>query len=199
MELYDAYGRKADLSRLKEEQAGPTLGGVRNIYSTLHPERDLTPERLTSILQVAEYGDPYLYLELAEAMEEKDLHYHSVLGTRKHAVANLELTVQPVSKDKDDLRAADLVREQLLEGELDMTSSATDQLDALGKGFSVLEIMWADEGDGVHDFRLYPRLLKWRDPRWFAFDWISGEQVLVRTLRTVARRPTAAHQRIPAR
>ena len=28
MELLDAYGRKADLSRLKEVQAGPTLGGV---------------------------------------------------------------------------------------------------------------------------------------------------------------------------
>jgi phage gp29-like protein len=177
-ELYDAYGRKADLTRLKEEQAGPTLGGVRNIYSTMHPERDLTPERLSSILQVAEYGDPYLYLELAEAMEEKDLHYLSVIGTRKHAVAALELTVTAASQSKEDLIARDLVNEQLMEGELDLRSAMTDQLDALGKGFSVLEIIW----DGIEQW--WPRQLKWRDPRWFAFDWISGEQVLVRTLRT---------------
>jgi phage gp29-like protein len=177
-ELYDAYGRKADLTRLKEEQAGPTLGGVRNIYSTLHPERDLTPEKLTSILQVAEYGDPYLYLELAEAMEEKDLHYLSVIGTRKHAIAALDFTVMAASQSKEDLMARDLVNEQLLEGELDLPSAVTDQLDALGKGFSVLEIIW----DGIEQW--WPRQLKWRDPRWFAFDWISGEQTLVRTLKT---------------
>jgi phage gp29-like protein len=177
-ELYDAYGRKADLSRLKEEQAGPTLGGVRNIYSTMHPERNLTPERLASILQVAEYGDPYLYLELAEAMEEKDLHYLSVIGTRKHAIAALDFTVMAASQSKEDLMARDLVHEQLLEGELDLPSAVTDQLDALGKGFSVLEIMW----DGIEQW--WPRQLQWRDPRWFSFDWISGEQILARSLKT---------------
>lgn len=182
-ELYDAYGRKADLTRLKEEQAGPTLGGVRNIYSTLHVERSLTPERLTAILQTAEFGDPWMYLELAEAMEEKDLHYLSVLGTRKHAVAGLEMSVQPASQSKEDLMAADLVREQLLQGELDMCTAATDQLDAIGKGFSVLEIIWG----GVEEW--YPRRLEWRDPRWFEFDWISGEQILVRTLKTEGPRP----------
>jgi phage gp29-like protein len=29
----------------------------------------------------------------------------------------------------------------------------------------------------------FPAQLKWRDPRWFAFDWISGEEILVRTLK----------------
>ena len=40
---------------------------------------------------------PYLYLELAEDMEEKDLHYLSVLGTRKNAVAQLDLIVSAAS------------------------------------------------------------------------------------------------------
>jgi phage gp29-like protein len=176
--LFDAYERPVQLERLKEGQAGPTLGGVRNIYSTLHPERSLTPERLTAILQTAEMGDPWMYLELAESMEEKDLHYLSVLSTRKHAVAGLEISVQPASQAKEDLMAADLVRDQLLNGELDMCDAATDQLDAIGKGFSVLEIDW----DGVDEW--YPRALVWRDPRWFVFDWISGEQILVRSLKT---------------
>src|ERR1700679_275008 len=91
MKLYDAYGREVDTGMLREEQAAPTMAGVRNIYSVMHPSIGLTPERLTGILQQAEFGDPYLYLELAEEIEEKDLHYLAVLGTRKNAVAQLDL------------------------------------------------------------------------------------------------------------
>jgi phage gp29-like protein len=87
MTLYDAYGREVDTAMLREEQAGPTMAGVRNIYSVMHPSVGLTPERLSGILRQAEFGDPFLYLELAEEMEEKDLHYLGVLGTRKEAVA----------------------------------------------------------------------------------------------------------------
>jgi phage gp29-like protein len=71
MALFDAYGREVDAGRLKEEQAAPTLAGVRNIYSVMHPSAGLTPERLSGILRQAEFGDPFLYLELAEEMEEK--------------------------------------------------------------------------------------------------------------------------------
>jgi phage gp29-like protein len=91
MKLYDAYGREVDTGILRDEQAAPTMAGVRNIYSVMHPSIGLTPERLTGIMQQAEFGDPYLYLELAEEMEEKDLHYLAVLGTRKNAVAQLDL------------------------------------------------------------------------------------------------------------
>ena len=81
MKLYDAFGREVDPTRLLEEQAAPTMTGIRNIYSSMHPSVGLTPERLTRILREAEFGDPFLYLELAEEMEEKDLHYLSVLST----------------------------------------------------------------------------------------------------------------------
>jgi len=87
MILYDAFGREVDTGMLSKEQAAPTMAGVRNIFSVMHPSVGLTPHRLSQILHQAEYGDPYLYLELAEEMEEKDLHYLAVLGTRKHAVS----------------------------------------------------------------------------------------------------------------
>ena len=96
MTLYDAFGREVDVSRLQEEQAAPTMSGVRNIYSSMHPSAGLTPERLTQILREAEFGDPFLYLELAEEMEEKDLHYLAVLNTRTEAVAQLDLEGQSV-------------------------------------------------------------------------------------------------------
>src|ERR1700733_1009210 len=102
MILYDAFGREVEVARLREEQAAPTISGIRNIYSSMHPSVGLTPERLTQILREAEFGDPFLYLELAEEMEEKDLHYLAVLGTRKEAVSQIDFEIKPASDDKDD-------------------------------------------------------------------------------------------------
>ena len=178
MTLYDAYGREVDTGMLREEQAAPTMAGVRNIYSTMHPSIGLTPERLTGILQQSEMGDPYLYLELAEDMEEKDLHYLAVLGTRKNAVAQLDLIVRAASNSAEDQRAADMVREMICDGPIQLDSVLFDVLDAVGKGFSATEIIWNTSGR-----EWFPAQLKWRDPRWFAFDWISGEELLVRTLK----------------
>lgn len=178
MTLYDAFGREVDVERLSEEQAAPTMSGVRNIYSSMHPSVGLTPERLTQILREAEFGDPFLYLELAEEMEEKDLHYLAVLSTRKQTVSDLDLEVRPASSAKDDLRAAEMVRAMLTSESIDLAAAMVDILDAIGKGFSATEIVWDSS-----EREWFPRRLKWRDPRWFMFDWISGEELLVRSLK----------------
>src|SRR5271170_5272832 len=178
MTLYDAYGREVDTAELRAEQAAPTMAGVRNIYSVMHPSVGLTPEKLIAIQREAECGDPYLYLELAEEMEEKDLHYLAVISTRKQAVAGAELIVTPASEAAEDQRAADLVRDFVGGGAFDLESVLYDILDAIGKGFSATEIIWDTAGR-----EWIPKRLVWRDPRWFMFDWISGEELLVRTLR----------------
>jgi phage gp29-like protein len=178
MTLYDAYGREVDTAQLRDEQAAPTMAGVRNIYSTMHPSVGLTPEKLIAIQREAEAGDPYLYLELAEEMEEKDLHYLAVIGTRKQAIAGAELIVTAASEAAADQRAADLVRDFVNGGALDLEGVLYDILDAVGKGFSATEIIWDTAGR-----EWIPKRLVWRDPRWFMFDWISGEELLVRTLR----------------
>ncbi|HLI78344.1 MAG TPA: DUF935 family protein, partial [Candidatus Binataceae bacterium] len=178
MTLYDAFGREVDVSRLREEQAAPTISGIRNIYSSMHPSVGLTPERLTQILREAEFGDPFLYLELAEEMEEKDLHYLAVLGTRKQTVSDLDLEVRAASSAKDDLRAAEMVRAMLASDAIDLASAMVDILDAIGKGFSATEIVWDSS-----EREWFPRRLRWRDPRWFMFDWISGEELLLRSMK----------------
>jgi len=177
MTIYDAYGRVVDTSLLHTEQAAPTMTGIRNIYSIMHPSAGLTPEKLAAVLRQAEFGDPFLYLELAEEMEEKDLHYLAVMETRKQAVAQLPINIQPASSAREDIRIADMVSEALFGGPLDLGGALFDVLDALGKGFSATEIVWDTSG---HEW--VPARLIWRDPRWFMFDWVSGEQVLVRTL-----------------
>ena len=195
MKLLDSFGREVDLDRLREEQAAPTMTGVRNIYSTMHPSIGLTPERLAQILREAEFGDPFLYLELAEEMEEKDLHYLSVLSTRKEALTQLDIVVSPASKEKDDVRAADMVRAMLDSPSINIENALFDILDAIGKGFSASEIIWE-----TSNREWFPRCLKWRDPRWFTFDWISGEELLVRSLSNDANSiPADGERSTPAR
>lgn len=174
MTLYDAYGREVIPELLKGEQAAPTMTGIRNAYAWLYPAAGLTPERLVAILRQADFGDPFLFLELAEEMEEKELHYLAVLSTRKLTVSQLEVIVKPASNSGADLKLAEFVQECL--DNLQLAEHLFDILDAVGKGFSLTEIEWSQGAQWV------PARLHWRDPRWFLFDWISGEEPLVRSL-----------------
>lgn len=170
--LLDQYGRPVELTRLRQEQAEPTLSGVRSILSG-HPAQGLTPAKLTRLLQMAEQGDATAYLELAEEMEEKDLHYLSVLGTRKRAVAQLEINVESASDDAADIENADMVRNWL--GREELEDEIFDILDAIGKGFSVTEIIW-----DMSERQWWPARLKRRDQRWFEFDRDDGETLYLR-------------------
>lgn len=172
-QLLDQYGRPVEIKRLREEHARPSFSSVRQIVGG-HPAQGLTPARLAGLLRAAEEGDAIAYLELAEEMEEKDLHYLSVLGTRKRAVAQLEITVEAASDDKADVENADMVRDWLRREELE--DEAFDILDAIGKGFSVTEIIW-----DMSERQWWPRQLSWRDPRWFQFDREDGETIELRT------------------
>ncbi|HKV56359.1 MAG TPA: DUF935 domain-containing protein [Candidatus Binataceae bacterium] len=185
-QLLDAYGRPIVLEALTEEQAAPTLAGIRNIYSVIDDSIGLTPEKISGILRTAEFGDPWLFLELAERIEEKDLLYQGVLHTRKMAVSQLEIGVQAAGEDAEALADADYVRALLIDGPVDLHDVIFEMLDSLGKGFSCTEIVWDTNGRNLISGRpeWIPAQLKWRDPRWFMFDWISGEEILVRTLRT---------------
>lgn len=163
IQLYDAWGNPVETARLTEEEAGPTVTGVRQPLSN-HPADGLTPVRLAHLLSAAETGDTDGYLDLAEQMEEKDLHYRSVLGTRRNQVAGLEVTVEAATDAADDVKAADLVREALWRDSL--REELFDILDAIGKGFSVTEIIWDTEAGKTW----MPTRLEWRQPRWFEFD-----------------------------
>ena len=160
-------GFPIDRTQLLVEQAAPSLTSVRNIVSE-HPADGLTPQRLARILRDAEATDARAYLELAELMEERDLHYLGVLGKRKRGVAQLEMTVEPASNSADDKAAAELIRTFL--NRLEIQDEMLDLLDAIGKGYSVTEILWDVSGK-----QWMPKKLKHRDPRWFRFSLNDGE------------------------
>ena len=174
--LIDRYGRPLRAptqDELTTEQAAPTLGSVRQIASG-HPAEGLEPLRLAAILHSAETGDATAYLELAEQMEEKDLHYAAVLGVRKRAVRSLELKLEPGAEDDTAAQeAADMVRDAL-KGPA-VRTSLIGILDAVGKGFSVSEILWNTEGR-----RWTVEGIERVDPRWFEFDPVNGRHIRLR-------------------
>lgn len=171
-QLVDQFGRSIDPKALKQELAAPSLTSVRQVISD-HPAQGLTPARLANLLREAEFGYPERYLALAEEMEEKDLHYLSVLNTRKRALVALEINVEAASDDKADQDAAELVRAVLADDRLE--DQLYDLMDAIGKGFSITEILWDTSGK-----QWRPMDLKWRDPRWFVFDPNDGRTPLLR-------------------
>lgn len=170
--LLDAYGRPIDLAALKQQKSAPTTTGVRAPYSGRHPASGLTPNRLARILREAIDGDADHYLELAEDMEERDLHYLGVLGIRKRQVSGLEVTVEAASDAAIDQEAADLVRAFIDRDTF--ADELVDILDAIGKGYSVTEIIWDTSEKQWSIDRL-----EWRDPRFFRFD-LDRATVLLR-------------------
>lgn len=170
--LFDANGNPVDKKLLTRELAAPSLTSVRQIVAE-HPSTGLTPQSLGRLLRVSEHGDPLAYLALAQDMEEKDLNYRAQLQTRKLACAGLPLVVEAASDTAEDQADAELVREVI--GQEGVEDVLTDILDALGKGFSVTEILWDTSGR-----TWVPKELAWRDPRWFLFSLDDGWTVLLR-------------------
>ena len=160
--LIDAYGRPLVRSTLTEDVMGATLGGVRSPL-TGYPGDGLNPERLAAILREADRGDPVRSMELGQTIEERDLHYAGVLGTRRRSVSQIDITVEAAEDGgADGEHWATAVRKWLQRDELQ--TDLFDILDCIGKGYSGTEIIW-DTSEGQWE----PARLEWRDPRWFRF------------------------------
>jgi phage gp29-like protein len=152
-------------------------------YTNRHPWGDfallqsLTPERLADILNNVKRGEcPAEYLELAQDIELKDLHYRSVLSTRKDAITGLEIKVVPTSEDKSDMELAEAVERDIVKNSnAKLYALIRDMLDALAKGFSVSEIIWNTDKTPWK-----PMAYKFRDPRWFQYDKETGKTLMLR-------------------
>lgn len=160
--LVDQYGQPLRRELLTREVGGPTIGGVRSPIAG-YPADGMTPVRLAQIMRSADQGEPLEYFELAELIEERDLHYAGVLATRKRSASQITPSVEAASDDPEDVRRADIVREWLKRDEL--AEETFDILDATGKGVGFTEIIW-DSSQGQWE----PARLEWRDQRHFTFD-----------------------------
>ncbi len=168
--VLDHHGQPVNKKQLTEEVVTASLTGVRNVWHNHTVASGLTPETLAALLHNAANNQPYEYLVLAEEMEERDLHYQSVLGTRKRAISGLDVTVEAFSDDKQDIKLTDEVRAITRMPAFGIMID--DALDALGKGYSVNEILW-DKSES----QWMPSQYRYRDPKFFIFDQINGREL----------------------
>lgn len=171
-QLVDQYNRPIETKELTREKAAPTLTGVRRIWDETVAS-GLTPQRLAALLRSAAEGDHDAYLTLAEEMEERDLHYACELGKRKLAVSRLPVTVEAAADDQKSIEIADAVRNLVKGAEFRLLLK--DLLDGLGKGFSVVEIIWNRNAS-----RWTPQRYEWRDPHFFQFDQVTRREIRLR-------------------
>ena len=163
--------------QLSTEQAFAVPYSNRTPWSDFSLLNRLNPERLAFILCDVRNGEcPAEYLELAQDMEMRDLHYRSVLSTRKDAVCSLEIRIEPASDDKKDIELAEAVKNDIVKNRFArFTPLVRDMLDALAKGFSVCEIEWNTKGKTWKPARYI-----WKDPRWFQYDKETGQTLMLR-------------------
>lgn len=166
--IYDYLNRPVTTQTLTQELAAPSLAGIRSVWDVTVAS-GLTPYRLAGLLQRAAEGEISEYLTLAEEMEERDLHYRCEISKRKLAVASLPITVEAASDEPQDVQLADEVR--VLVKQAGFRGLLKDLLDAIGKGFSVCEILWS------RGARWRPVGYEWRDPRFFTFDRASRRRL----------------------
>lgn len=155
---------KVNKASLTREEIVPSTTSVLQPVFTDTVAYNLTPNRLYMIVQGLKTGDLRDYLTMAEELEEKDLHYRSVIGTRKSQVVSLESQILPADDSEKAQEIAESIRRDIIQAPW-FEDMKMDLLDALGKGFSVCEIIW-----GVKNGRWVPVDVKHKDPRFFEYD-----------------------------
>lgn len=158
-QIVDQFGRPITNTQLEEPQTA-RLGHLQSEWEN-HPTRGLTPPKLAQILQQAETGDITAQHEMFADMEEKDAHLFSVMQTRRLTVSQLDWSIEPpanaTSAEQDE---AAFVTE-VLQG-LEMEDILFDMTDAVGHGFSPIELGW----DTIEKTRM-PVTATFRPQGWF--------------------------------
>ncbi|HGY4723294.1 TPA: DUF935 domain-containing protein [Citrobacter amalonaticus] len=152
-----------DKATLEQPQARASVLSVRPPSPGISVASTLSPGRLAGILRNAADGNARDFFIMAEELEERDLHYASVLRTRKLTVAGIEPSVEAASDDARDVEIAAAVRNLITQPQI--PELLFDLLDGLGKGVGVCEILW-DTGSR----QWLPRDYEWVDPRFLKPD-----------------------------
>jgi phage gp29-like protein len=159
----DRFGRDEDARPAKPDDRVYGAEAIRNDLSA-HVSAGLTPQKLAAIFKEADEGNVVRQAELFEEMEEKDTHLSSILGTRKQAVLSEGWTLDAASQDPKDVKIAEQVGEWLGQCE-NMGEILSDLLDAIAKGFSVVELHWT-----IQDNKALVRRGEWLHQKYFQFN-----------------------------
>ena len=144
--------------------AQPSRAGWRSSHQWRSVATGLTPTQLRYIYSSIAQGvwSPDFF-ELAEEIEERDLHYRGVIQQRRLRAAGASIDVLAASDDPADVAIADDVRQRVLQGAA-FHRMLLNLLDAIGKGVSCIEVVWE-----LHAGRWQPATYHRIDPRWLVW------------------------------
>jgi len=142
----------------------------------MHPSVGLTPQRLAQILDSAEHGYLIDQARLFQDIEEKDGHIQAEMHKRKMAVVGIDWSLQLRHDATATEKKAAAKLEQRIKDSIDVEDMIFDALDAIGHGYSCLELDWDTQPDGF----LMPHP-KHRDPAWFTVNPRHPEHIRLRT------------------
>lgn len=170
--LYDHRGQPVKEADLRREQAKPAGRGARPwTYAAL--ASGLSPSKLAALFTTADQGDGAELLTLAADIERRDSHTRAQLSTRKLALAGLPWQVEAASDDASEVAIADELN--ALIKRVSFVPLIVNAMDAVMKGYSVIEIEW------LKGPKWMPSRYLWRDPRHFTFDKEDGTTLRMRT------------------
>ncbi|MFV2030604.1 DUF935 domain-containing protein [Neisseria sp. S1] len=139
-----------------------------------HPSNFITPQKMRGLFEDAESGDITAQHELFADIEERDSDIAANIGTRKRAVLTLDWRITPP-------RNATPAEEQLAEAAFELIDGLPqfedlimDMMDAVGHGFSALEVKWV-LADGLYR----PTTFSHRPQSWFK--WGKDDELLLKT------------------
>jgi phage gp29-like protein len=174
--LIDQYGKpisRAVIAALREEISPVGAIHARPPFEG-HFAFGMDPARLGAFIRAADTGNTLNWMILAEEIEELFPHYYAVLSKRRRQVSQLPITVNDADETPEAKKHGDLVRDWL---KTDVLQQALfNMLDAIGKGYSVHEIIWEQKPG-----RVRPAQLLYRPPRFFELSWEDGATIWLRT------------------
>jgi phage gp29-like protein len=157
---------------IKEQTARDS--SLRKEFSD-HPTRGLTPSKLAGIFEQAEQGDLIAQCDLFEDMEEKDGHIAAELGKRKRALLGLNWDIKPPRNASAQEIALAANLQEIILNIKSIDDVVLNMADAIGYGYSCMEIEWL-----YHNDQWQPKELKHRPPRWFTVNPDEREELRIR-------------------
>lgn len=140
-----------------------------------------TVSQVLNTLQQADAGTLTAQADLFSQMEELDAHIFSEITKRKMAVAQLDWNLTPPRDAMQTEKKAIAKLEDKLRDALDIDSLVFDMADAIGKGFSCIEIDWRRDSDGFW----MPAQFFFRPQRWFTTDTPTRQEIRLRDYQTI--------------
>lgn len=126
-----------------------------------HPSTRITPSKLKSILEDAENGDITAQHELFMDIEEQDSAIGANIQTRKRAILTLDWRIAEPRNATPAEEKLQTEIDELFYQYPNLENLLMDMMDAVGHGFSALEIEWKLENGKYIPHNFIPRPQSW--------------------------------------